>query len=269
MNITIKFEKYTGAGNDFVIIEDLANRCSDDFYQNLTPICCDRHFGIGGDGVMVIRKSDTCDFKMMYWNPDGSIAGMCGNGGRCIAMMYYRYFKKENLTFETRSGMYSAKILSDEVVELSMIDPYDFEKTPYLAEHSAYINTGTQHLVLPIQHIDQINVVEQGKLHRNSPFALNKGGANINFIEKQNASTIKIRTYEKGVEDETLACGTGTVAAAIVAFKNQLIDQKPVQVIVRSGEKLVVNFDNQYKNVTLTGQAKFLFSGEVTVDDKK
>lgn len=266
MITTISFEKYTGAGNDFVIIEDVKNLHDDEFYQNIAALLCDRNFGIGGDGLMVIRSSDSQHFKMMYWNSDGSIAGMCGNGGRCISMMYHRYFQKKEFSFETRSGIYSSKILDDQTVELTMINPFDFiDETP-LSKESGYVNTGTQHIVIFESKIESLNVFEIGRNFRNSEFALSKGGANINFVEVSDSHSIKVRTYEKGVEAETLACGTGTVASAILAFRKNKVHKKPIEVTVKSGEKLLVDFDQNYQNVILTGQAKFLFSGEIKIN---
>lgn len=268
MITTIKFEKYTGAGNDFVIVEDVKNKHNDEFYQNIASLLCNRNFGIGGDGLMVIRSSEKQDFKMMYWNSDGSIAGMCGNGGRCISMMYHNYFQKDRFSFETRSGIYSSRIINDQQVELTMINPFDFEDRTPLTENSGYVNTGTQHVVIFERNIEHLNVFETGKKYRNSEFALSKGGANINFVEAVDHHSIKVRTYEKGVEDETLACGTGTVASAILSFKKGIVSEKPVEVTVKSGEKLFVNFDQVFQNVTLTGQAKFLFSGEIKLENQ-
>lgn len=265
MTTIINFEKFTGAGNDFILINDFEYKLSDDFYQDVCSLLCSRGFGIGSDGLMVIRKSDKYDFKMMYWNPDGSIAGMCGNGGRCISMLYSKNTGKKQISFETRSGIYSAKILAADQVELTMINPFDFiDETP-APQPSGYANTGTQHWVISETDLENLDVNSVGRKWRNHQFALSKGGSNINFVKPTGQNSIKVRTYEKGVEAETLACGTGTVAAALISYRKAIISQKPVQVQVQSGEILTVGFDDQFQNVTLTGQAKFLFSGTCQV----
>lgn len=259
MITTIKFEKYTGAGNDFVLIDDRDDKFPDSLFSEWAPTLCDRNFGIGGDGLMVIKPSSTHDFRMLYLNSDGSLAGMCGNGGRCISAFFSVLAGKTEVRFETLSGTYSAHV-STGGVALSMIDPFDFTETGL--PESYYLNTGTQHLVVLKANVDELDVFSEGRKLRYSEFAKSKNGANVNFIHKTNESSIRIRTYEKGVENETLACGTGTVAGAIVAFQTGLVTQKPVSVKVQSGQFLTVDFDKEFKNVILSGPADFLFSGQ-------
>lgn len=259
MTTTIKFKKYTGAGNDFVLIDDRDDKISDSIFSEMTPVLCDRNFGIGGDGLMVIKPSSTHDFRMLYLNSDGSLAGMCGNGGRCISAFFSVLTGKTEVSFETLSGTYSAQITTTEVA-LSMIDPYDFAETNI--PDAFYLNTGTQHLVVMKTNLIELDVLSEGRKLRNSDFAKSKKGANVNFIQKIDESSIRIRTYEKGVEAETLACGTGTVAGAITAYQNGIVTQKPVIVKVHSGQLLTVNFNDEFKNVILSGPADYLFSGE-------
>ena len=146
-----------------------------------------------------------------------------------------------------------------------MINPFDFiDETP-APQPSGYANTGTQHWVISETDIENLDVSSVGRIWRNHQFALDKGGSNINFVKSTGKNSIKVRTYEKGVESETLACGTGTVAAALISYRKGMISEKPVKVQVQSGEILTVGFDDHFQNVTLTGQAKFLFKGTCQV----
>ncbi|MCA0446678.1 MAG: diaminopimelate epimerase [Bacteroidetes bacterium] len=258
MNITLKFEKYTGAGNDFVLIDDRDDKVSDQTFSEMAPVLCDRNFGIGGDGLMVIKSSLTHDFRMLYLNSDGSLAGMCGNGGRCISAFFSVLTGKEIVRFETLSGTYSAQVTRNQVA-LSMIDPFDFSETGI--QDTYYLNTGTQHLVILKKDLENFDVFSEGKKLRYSDFAKSKNGANVNFIEGVDCNSIRIRTYEKGVENETLACGTGTVAGAIIAYRQGIVKTRPVSVKVQSGQLLTVDFNDDFKEVILTGPADFLFSG--------
>lgn len=261
MNTPIDFVKYSGAGNDFILVDDRNLNHPDAVYSEICPKFCDRHFGVGSDGLMVIRPSEKYDFTMLYFNPDGSRAGMCGNGGRCISAYFSRLTGKTEIRFETLSGVYFAVIQQDGVA-LTMIDPFDF--TDPGLDSSLYLNTGTQHLVVFKPSVDLVPVDQEGRKLRFSAFADSKKGVNVNFVEITGPDSIKIRTYEKGVEAETLACGTGTVAGAIAAFRAGLISSQPVQVTVRSGKVLTVGFSPEFKNVVLSGSAEFIYSGTMS-----
>lgn len=260
MHLNLNFEKYTGAGNDFILVDDRQDLIQDSVFSEIALLLCDRNFGIGGDGLMVIKPSSTLDFRMLYLNSDGSLAGMCGNGGRCISACFSILTGKTQIRFETLSGTYSARVDGCQVA-LTMIDPFDFSDTGI--PDSFYLNTGTQHLVVLAKNLETLEVYSEGKKLRYSEFAKSKKGANVNFIEGIDDQSIRIRTYEKGVENETLACGTGTVAGAITAFRQGLVKSRPVNVKVQSGQILTVHFNDDFKDVVLTGPADFLFSGTV------
>jgi len=266
----LSFTKMNGAGNDFVLID---NR-SGDVHLNRDQIVqiCDRHRGIGADGILLLEKaSNQADFRMRYFNSDGGEAEMCGNGARCFARFANKVADaQEKISFETPAGVIVAEIEGD-LVTLQMTDPTDLRLNVSLRvgdknKSVHFINSGVPHVVIPVERIDDVNVRGEGAAIRHHQMFSPKG-ANINFIEKRGAKQITIRTYERGVEDETLACGTGVVAGALIFASTENFDG-PIGVLVRGGNELKVGFDkidNQFRNVTLTGPAEFVFEGTIEV----
>lgn len=266
----LRFTKMNGAGNDFVMID---NRAGDVRLQPEQIVrICDRHRGVGADGILLLEKgSNGADFRMRYYNRDGGEAEMCGNGARCFA----RFAKKvagapERISFQTPAGLIGARLHGD-LVTLNMSDPTDLRLNLRLqidGEDAVvhYINSGVPHVVVPVARLDVVHVFTQGAaIRRHQKFS--PQGANVNFIEKRGAQKILVRTYERGVEDETLACGTGVVASALIFAVTEKVDG-PVSVTVRSGSELSVDFKragNQFRNVTLTGPAEFAFEGTIEV----
>ena len=266
----LRFTKMNGAGNDFVMID---NRAGDVRLQPEQIVrICDRHRGVGADGILLLEKgSNGADFRMRYYNRDGGEAEMCGNGARCFA----RFAKKvagapERISFQTPAGLIGARLHGD-LVTLNMSDPTDLRLNLRLqidGEDAVvhYINSGVPHVVVPVARLDVVHVFTQGAaIRRHKKFS--SQGANVNFIEKRGAQKILVRTYERGVEDETLACGTGVVASALIFAVTEKVDG-PVSVTVRSGSELSVDFKragNQFRNVTLTGPAEFAFEGTIEV----
>jgi diaminopimelate epimerase len=252
MNIT--FFKYQGTGNDFVMIDNRTNLFPK---ENTTIISqlCDRHFGIGADGVILIENDAETDFKMIYFNADGSET-MCGNGGRCSVA----FAKKLNIinsktTFMAFDGLHYAAI-NKEMVALQMGDVDEI----IVNEQSVFANTGTQHHVEMVANLDNFPVVEKGKKIR---YSYSEPGSNVNFVEQINTNTFRVRTYEKGVENETLACGTGVTAVAIAMHKTNKTTSNLVYLPVEGG-RLEVSFNEDhgvYKNVYLKGPATFVFNG--------
>jgi diaminopimelate epimerase len=262
----LRFTKMNGAGNDFVMID---NRAGDVRLQPEQIVrICDRHRGVGADGILLLEKgSNGADFRMRYYNRDGGEAEMCGNGARCFA----RFAKKvagapERISFQTPAGLIGARLHGD-LVTLNMSDPTDL-RLQIDGEDAVvhYINSGVPHVVVPVARLDVVHVFTQGAaIRRHKKFS--PQGANVNFIEKRGAQKILVRTYERGVEDETLACGTGVVASALIFAVTEKVDG-PVSVTVRSGSELSVDFKragNQFRNVTLTGPAEFAFEGTIEV----
>ena len=268
----IKFTKMSGAGNDFVVIDNRNGRIRQ--RSRLAREVCDRFEGIGADGLLLLEHSERADFHMRYYNADGSYGGMCGNGGRCIS--WYAMRKKiagRVLFFEALDHVYTARKVGGEMIALHMKNPRDARHElrieakgrRYIAE---YIDTGAPHAVIPVRRrtLDVMDVRTPGRdLRYNKAFG--EAGANINFIERTGIKSLKMRTYERGVEDETLSCGTGSVASSIVASMLWGM-APPVRVQTRSQNTLMVEFDRDgevFENVVLTGPAKITFEGVINV----
>ena len=254
-----RFYKYQGTGNDFIMIDDRIPTFNIE-NTDLIKLMCDRRFGIGADGLIVLRKHPELDFEMIYFNADGNISSMCGNGGRCIvAFANYLGIVYDNFTkFTAIDGIHEAKVENEKYIHLKMNDVVDVVKN-----NKAYIlNTGSPHYVLLSEHIDTINVYEVGKAIRyNNTFK--EQGINVNFLEQISDDFIKVRTYERGVEDETYSCGTGVVASSIASSIEQNKNTNHFSIVTKGGV-LKVNFDivnNSYKNIWLSGPAELIFEG--------
>ena len=264
----LRFTKMNGAGNDFVLLDNRARDLS--LTREQVARLCDRHRGVGADGVLVLeRATNGADFRMRYYNADGGEAEMCGNGARCFARFADRVAGPlERLTFETPAGVIGAE-LRGALVTLQMSRPTDLQLGLELAVpgenlRAHYLDSGVPHVVVPVAKIDQVDVQSLGaELRRHPMFA--PRGANANFSEARGARRIAIRTYERGVEGETLACGTGVVASAIVFAATENVSG-PIEVLVQGGDTLEVDFErcgNDFDQVTLTGPAEFVFEGEI------
>jgi len=266
----MRFTKMNGAGNDFILIDNRAGDIRLDRSQ-ITRLC-DRHRGIGADGILLLEKaSNNADFRMRYFNADGGEAEMCGNGARCFARFANKIAgAQKRISFETPAGVIAAELLND-LVKLQMTEPTDLRlniELPVGEERKIvhFINSGVPHVVIPVPGIDDVDVCKEGSaVRRHKTFS--PKGANVNFIEKRGPKKIAVRTYERGVEDETLACGTGVVASALI-FAIIENTNGPITVIARGTDELQVGFeksDNRFRNVTLTGPADFVFDGTIDV----
>jgi len=266
----LRFTKMDGAGNDFILIDNRAG----DIHLNRSQIArlCDRHRGIGADGILLLESpSDHADFRMRYFNADGGEAEMCGNGARCFARFANKTAGAEGkISFETPAGVISAE-LAGGLVTLQMTEPTDLRLGVPLqigAEQKVvhFINSGVPHVVVPVAQVGGVDVSREGSALRHHEMFSPKG-ANVNFIEKRGPNKIAIRTYERGVEDETLACGTGVVASALVFAALEKVNGQ-VTVITQGGDELRVGFEktnNLFSNVTLTGPAEFVFEGAIEI----
>ena len=257
--MNLMFKKYQGTGNDFIMIDNRAKT----FPKGQTDIIshlCNRHFGVGADGVILIEGDNLLDFKMIYYNSDGSET-FCGNGGRCaVAFAKELEIIKNKTHFSAVDGEHFAEIDTKNVVSLKMIDVDDIK----INKNSAYLFTGTQHHVEMVEDLKNYPVFEKGKIIRNS---YKFPGSNVNFVEQINTNTFKVRTYEKGVEDETLACGTGVTAVAIAMHKTNVTTDNHIYLIVEGGN-LEVTFtkkSNTYNNVFLKGPTQYIFSGTISL----
>jgi diaminopimelate epimerase len=266
----LRFTKMNGAGNDFVMIDNRAGEVQLRPEQ-ITHIC-DRHRGVGADGILLLEPGDNgADFRMRYYNRDGGEAEMCGNGARCFA----RFAKKvagsgDKICFQTPAGVIGAQLHGD-LVTLNMSEPTDVRMNVRLEVDGEdavvhYIDSGVPHVVVPVARVDMVHVDTQGKaIRRHKMFA--PKGANVNFLEKRGPTRIAIRTFERGVEGETLACGTGVVASALIFSVLENVNG-PINVLVRGGSELQVGFDRKgqgFSNVTLTGPAEFVFEGAIEI----
>lgn len=262
MNKTaIPFFKYQGAGNDFVIIDNRNGIFPAATGTAQIRRLCDRHFGIGADGLILLETCEGYDFKMVYYNSDGRLSTMCGNGGRCIAAFahYLEVFDKE-CNFLAVDGSHKAVMFTDDWVELEM------RPVSIIERHQGYyfIDTGSPHYVSFVDHMEQVEVVAQGRSIRNSPpFA--KEGVNVNFVQLRQEG-IEVATYERGVEDETLSCGTGVTASAIAYYlENEEKESTTVKITTKGGQ-LAVKFtptESGFEDVWLIGPAEMVFRGEV------
>lgn len=254
----ITFYKYQGTGNDFVMIDNRDLK----FPKNNTKLVaflCDRRFGIGADGLILLENDDTVDFKMVYYNSDGNESTMCGNGGRCIVAFaeFLNVFNKET-TFNAVDGLHNATI-EGSLVSLQMLDVDEIKTKP----NAMFLNTGSPHHVQQVTNLSEFHVKEEGKKLRYGLYG--EIGSNINFVEPVKENVFAVRTYERGVEDETLSCGTGVTAAAIAMHKSGMVKSNHVFINVLGGNlevKFSVN-DALYSDVFLIGDAKQVFKGEI------
>jgi diaminopimelate epimerase len=272
MNVPISFTKASGAGNDFVLLNNITGDTGVNFARFAVAVC-NRHFGVGGDGLLVLGKSNRADFTMLYYNADGSSGGMCGNGGRCIA----RFALMEGVAgkiqrFEALDHIYDAEV-GERSVRLHMKDPVDLRRGLVFSPgekqmRGAFIDTGAPHAVIFEDDLEGLDVMKFGSAIRRDP-RFSPAGTNVNFIRIRDGSTVELRTYERGVESETLACGTGSVASALIASDLHALTS-PVTVAVLSGERLRVHFRKTgagWTDVFLEGSAHILFTGRLLYDE--
>jgi diaminopimelate epimerase len=258
--MTILFNKYQGAGNDFIIIDNRNGIFNPDDYKLINKLC-DRRFGIGADGLILICNSPDYNFEMKYFNSDGFIGSMCGNGGRCSAdFAIKKGIAGKKLSFNAADGVHKA-FAENGIIRLQMNDPME----PQIINGSYFINTGSPHYVVFSKNINDIDVNTEGKKFRwAADFA--PGGTNVNFVEIEK-NGIYVRTFERGVEEETLSCGTGVTASAITSVLSGHLDTNPVRVRTKGGN-LSVSFNISGKSVSdvwLSGPATFVFEGKIEV----
>ena len=271
MRYALHFAKASGAGNDFVVLNNMDGRLSMQM-EPLARALCHRHLGIGADGLLVLEPSRIADFRMLYFNADGTSGGMCGNGGRCLALVaHMRGIVEKECRFEALDFLYTAKIEGGSIL-LSMKNPKEFHSgidvtvggRTFLC-HS--VDTGSPHTVTFVPDIESLDVVALGRPIRHAS-VFQPAGTNVNFARLAGGNAIELRTYERGVENETLACGTGSIATAVVgAIVHNL--QFPVDVRVRSGATLRIHARRSGHSVTdvvLEGPADVLFEGDVEYD---
>lgn len=276
--IDIIFLKVEASGNDFILIDNLYKKYNID-YCNFAVIACNRHKGIGADGLLILEPTEIADFKMRYLNSDGSEGGMCGNGGRAIAMYASHLLGKENLSFEALNHIYTTEVKQNRV-SIRMKDPIGLKQNKIVYKDQElpiwFIDTGAPHTVIFWENISseksfsEFDIIEFG---RNIRFheLYKPDGTNVNLVYLLGNNGIKIRTYERGVENETLSCGTGSIASAIIStLKFNL--SPPIKVIPLSNDELVVDFSydkGKISNVTLEGSVNIVFRGELIYNENE
>ena len=260
--MTLSFYKYQGTGNDFIIIDNRVNKI--ELTKQQVHKLCERHFNIGADGLMLMNASRNYDFEMMYYNADGNEGSMCGNGGRCMVQFAYDMgLHKREYSFIACDGEHNATIENNGWIDLRMknvdnIERYDID--------DSILDTGSPHYVKSVTNIWGYNVIKHGKdIRYSSHFKTN--GINVNFVEADEEGDITVRTYERGVEDETLSCGTGVTASALV-FAHNVNGFNHVNVKTPGGN-LAVEFDKtgdcSFENIWLCGPAACSFKGSVDI----
>ncbi|HET9276662.1 MAG TPA: diaminopimelate epimerase [Flavitalea sp.] len=258
----IQFDKYQGTGNDFIILDNRSQLYSD-LTNDQVNFLCDRRFGIGADGLMLLNDKEGFDFEMVYYNSDGREGTMCGNGGRClIKFAYDQGIHRSIYHFSAADGDHQAEIDPDGIVSLKMKNVDDIK-----VSHGDFIlDTGSPHYVKMISNVMEYDVFKKGReIRYSSTFAEN--GINVNYVEQKSDDEIIVRTYERGVENETFSCGTGVTAAALVCYHNENgFNDVTVQT---KGGSLSVEYDrideNHYENIWLCGPAERVFTGKIEI----
>lgn len=282
----MNFFKYHGAGNDFVLIDNREGKISEERKPDLGRQLCNRRFGIGGDGLMLVETSSKADSKMRIFNPDGSEPEMCGNGIRCVAKYVYdNIIKKDEIAIETLAGVKNVRLYKEKettYVRVNMGRPL-FERKDIPAtgegrllrekievdgrEFEIYaVNTGVPHVIIFVEDIKRTDVINIGRAVRNH--SLFPEGTNVNFLEIVRANLFKIRTYERGVEDETLACGTGITAAGVIGvIAGEADPEEPIEIVAKGGTVYIEAEmkDTEIETAFMRGPVEFVFEGEIDV----
>ena len=257
----INFSKYNGAGNDFILIDDRENLINDN--KSLISYLCNRHFGIGGDGLIILKESNNSDFEILHYTSDGNLGSLCGNGSRCAVLFAYnKDIISKKTVFRAFDGIHNAEILDNGLIKMEMKVNSDIVSNSY----GTWLDTGSPHLVIEKNDTDKLDVNNEGRLIRYNDF-YKEEGVNVNFVEKVSDDQFKIRTYERGVENETLACGTGSTASAICMNFLGKTNSKNITMQCKGGD-LNVQFNisgKDYKGISITGPAKLVFEGVIEV----
>jgi len=277
MNIEfpVPFAKMSGTGNDFIVIDHRQAIFPAKDQAAFVRAVCRRMFSVGADGLILIENSEKADFSWQFYNANGSVAEMCGNGARCAARFAYArgIAAEKKMCFETLAGIIEAEILDNDGVSLLMTDPVDYRKglSADLGGQEmdiSFMDSGVPHAVLFMEEGVDIPVKEWGHTIRFHEL-FQPAGTNVNFVQDLGEGVIRVRTYERGVEDETMACGTGAVAAAIFAAEKGVCSS-PVEVLTSGGEQLKIVFDLQgngtAENVYLQGPARIIYIGQITAE---
>ncbi|MBQ9254314.1 MAG: diaminopimelate epimerase [Bacteroidales bacterium] len=261
----LHFYKYEGAGNDFIIVDNRSQNIV--LGEKNIKHLCSNHFGIGSDGLMILTNDTMSDFNMQFFNPDGSSGMMCGNGGRCIVRFAKDIGVIDNnkTTFTAPDGVHSAEILEDNQVALKMIDVQQVQQF----SDGYWLDTGTSHFVVKVDNVRDTDVIHRGRTLRYDDRFIEHKGTNVNFYSETEENTLLIRTYERGVENETLACGTGITATALAysIYKNYEDGNYTIDVHTLNNNLKVLFTKKQssFYNIVLQGPANKVFEGDIEI----
>jgi len=266
---TIEFWKMNGSGNDFILIDNRDGKVAEEEMGHLVERVCRRRGSVGADGLIFVTKSDRFDFGWRFFNADGGEVEMCGNGGRCAARFaYLKGIANSKMTFETMAGPVSAEVMG-RVVKVLMPDPSGLEMDIDLSHETGwlsvdFVNTGVPHVVIQVENLSDYPVFEQGRVIRCHTM-FSPEGTNADFIKVLRPDLLEVRTYERGVEDETLSCGTGAIASAIIASARGMVGS-PVKVRTKGGEELVIYFQKEgdkFTRVWLEGSTSIVYEAQL------
>jgi len=253
----IPFVKYSGTGNDFILIDDRSRVFPEDD-EALIQAMCNRHFGIGSDGLMLLRNQSDCDFEMIFFNPDAT-KSLCGNGSRCAVHFAKKLgVASDSGVFLTTDGLHDYQFIGTTQVQVSMRNVDKVKEVKGLN----FVNTGSPHLIVPVQNLESIDILNEGRKWRLDESFAKSAGTNVNFVREIDSNTIRVRTYERGVESETLSCGTGVTAVALASKKNDFGSHRIA--VYTEGGKLNVSFvrnENGFSAITLQGPVLEIFEG--------
>ena len=257
----VNFKKYSGTGNDFIIIDNRNLVFSSKAKETIEKLC-NRNFGIGADGLILIENSKKAEFKMVFYNSDGNLGSFCGNGSRC-AVSFYKSLKgiDKKVIFEAYDGLHLAEFIENKI-SIRMSDVLDIK----IFDNHVFIDTGSPHHIVLVDDLNSINVNKLGSKISNGPPYFEKG-TNVNFVKIKSENEFNIRTYERGVESETLSCGTGATAVALAMFQKRIAKKGIIKINTKGGE-LLVNFKNdnkKFNEIYLIGPADHIFSGKIKI----
>lgn len=276
VHFPISFTKMSGTGNDFIIIDHRQKFIAEKDQPEFARLVCRRTFSVGADGLILIEAANNADFRWRFYNSDGSVAAMCGNGARCAARFAHTNgIASREMVFATDAGMISAEVdTASGLVKVQLTSPKDFRGNLLLQlggeSHTAFsINTGVPHAVVFVENAQDFPVKELGKIARFHPL-FQPDGTNVNFVQIISSDELFVRTYERGVEDETMACGTGAVASALVASMMHGL-KSPIRIRTSGGENLTVFFEEKHtgllaESVFLQGSTRTVFTGNMTAE---
>ena len=257
----ISFSKYNGAGNDFIVIDDRDSNLN--LSKSQIQRICNRNIGIGGDGLIFIKKSVKTDFEILHYTSDGNLGSLCGNGSRCaILYAYINNIINKKTVFEAFDGIHKAEIINDELITMQM----KLNSSIIENEYGIWMDTGSPHLVIETTNTDELDVKNAGRSIRYNDY-YKKEGVNVNFVERVSDEVFKIRTYERGVEDETRACGTGSTASAICMNYTGKTTSNKIKMKCLGGD-LEVRFlktGKKFSEINITGPAKLVFEGIIDI----